>query len=248
MKRRYIALPCAGQCVVEIRAGRCGAAGKGSESGCSLLKTLRMVSFMDETKAISIVSALANGVNPLTGEVFPADSPYQTADVARALFLVPRLLDSRPKVRPKTIAADNAGKPWNADEDRRLLTRLTPATGIGDLARTMAGRQPASRHVWKSMDGLRRRHHLRAAIRMLADERGRPPVWGPLCEAIPCVDDCSGCDAQHARLTVDSTCQAIRPARPQHPRAGKVVGLPDRTARPGDSLPPLPRGPARSPP
>jgi hypothetical protein len=30
---------------------------------------------MDETRAVAIVSALADGVNPLTGEIFPVDSP-----------------------------------------------------------------------------------------------------------------------------------------------------------------------------
>lgn len=45
---------------------------------------------MDEMKALAIVSTLANGVNPLTGEIFPADSPYQTVDVVRALFLASR--------------------------------------------------------------------------------------------------------------------------------------------------------------
>lgn len=91
---------------------------------------------MDETKAMSIVSALANGVNPITGEVFPTNSPYQTAEVVRALFLAARILESRQKARPKTTAADNAGKPWSVDEDRRLLTAFDSGTAIADLART----------------------------------------------------------------------------------------------------------------
>ena len=40
---------------------------------------------MDEQKALNIVTALANGVNPQTGEVFPGDSPYQSAEIVRAL-------------------------------------------------------------------------------------------------------------------------------------------------------------------
>jgi len=51
---------------------------------------------MNEARALSIVSTLANGVNPATGEIFPADSPYQSADVVRALFLVVRLMETRP--------------------------------------------------------------------------------------------------------------------------------------------------------
>ncbi|HEY6642563.1 hypothetical protein [Povalibacter sp.] len=73
---------------------------------------------MEEARAIAIVSALANGVNPSTGEIFPGDSPYQSADVVRALFLVTRLLEARPtKARERPATPGNAGKPWTADED-----------------------------------------------------------------------------------------------------------------------------------
>src|SRR5688572_18443227 len=40
---------------------------------------------MDDNRALAIVSALANGVNPQTGEIFEVDSPYQSVDVIRAL-------------------------------------------------------------------------------------------------------------------------------------------------------------------
>lgn len=100
---------------------------------------------MDETKAFSIVSALADGVNPLTGEVFPADSPYQTADVVRALFLVVRILEKRPKPRSRASTADNAGKPWSSEEDQRLLAQFDEGMPVADLARshgrTVAGIQ-----------------------------------------------------------------------------------------------------------
>ena len=39
-------------------------------------------------EATDIVTILANGVNPLTGEAFPSDSPYQHPQVIRALFTV----------------------------------------------------------------------------------------------------------------------------------------------------------------
>ena len=57
---------------------------------------------MDDIKALGIVSALANGVNPQTGEVFDIDSPYQSADVIRALYIAVRALESttRTKLRP----------------------------------------------------------------------------------------------------------------------------------------------------
>ena len=47
---------------------------------------------MEEARAHAIVSALANGVNPLTGELFAVDSPYQSPDVIRALYCAVRSL------------------------------------------------------------------------------------------------------------------------------------------------------------
>jgi hypothetical protein len=100
---------------------------------------------MDETKALAIVSALADGVNPLTGEIFPTDSPYQNADVVRALVLASRALDTRSKARARATLPDNAGKPWTADEDHRLLAAFDRGGSLADLARahgrTVAGIQ-----------------------------------------------------------------------------------------------------------
>jgi len=100
---------------------------------------------MDESRAHAIVSALANGVNPLTGEVFSADSPYQTADVVRALFLVTSILDARTKSRPRTDLPGNAGKPWSQEEDQKLLGEFDRGSSIASLAqahgRTTAGIQ-----------------------------------------------------------------------------------------------------------
>lgn len=103
---------------------------------------------MDENKALTIVSALANGVNPWTGEIFPADSPYQTADVVRALFLARRALEAKSqqtRLRTRSNAPANAGKPWTEEEDRSLLEEFDSGCRIPDLAhahaRTTAGIQ-----------------------------------------------------------------------------------------------------------
>jgi len=108
---------------------------------------------MDETKTVAILSALANGVNPLTGEIFAADSPYQQADVVRALFVAverfkqaqaqpqPQAPASKPKAR--TDAPSNVGKPWSDEEDRRLIAEFDrgrkPAEIARELGRTLAG-------------------------------------------------------------------------------------------------------------
>jgi hypothetical protein len=103
---------------------------------------------MEEGKIVAILSALANGVNPVTGEVFPADSPYQQTEVVRALYAaLERLKAAQPaavaKPRPRGDMPSNVGKPWSEDEDRRLLTEFDrgrkPAELARELGRTLAG-------------------------------------------------------------------------------------------------------------
>ncbi len=100
---------------------------------------------MDETKALAIVWALADGIDPQSGEIFPADSAYQTADVVRALFLAGRALEMKTKVRSRAPLPANAGRRWSAEEDRRLLEEFDGGGAVLDLAqvhgRTTAGIQ-----------------------------------------------------------------------------------------------------------
>lgn len=99
---------------------------------------------MDETKALNILSTLANGVNPLTGEVFPADSPYQAPDIVRALYVATRSLGARSSPKPARAGMpSNVGKPWTEEEDQRLLAEFDRGREPRALAaahgRTLAG-------------------------------------------------------------------------------------------------------------
>ena len=103
---------------------------------------------MDDNKALAIVSALANGVNPQTGEMFEADSPYQSADVIRALYVAVRALELTNRSKARSSRAHmpaNAGKPWTEQEDRELLERFDSGLSVPQLAqahdRTLAGIQ-----------------------------------------------------------------------------------------------------------
>lgn len=90
---------------------------------------------MDEAKALGIVSALADGINPLTGEVFAEDSPYQSPDVVRALFLARSALESRRRNRSRHDLPANAGKPWTEEEDAKLLVQFDRGLSVAELAR-----------------------------------------------------------------------------------------------------------------
>ena len=95
---------------------------------------------MDKEAALKILQQLANGTDPHTGEVFPADSPYQHPDTVRALYLALRELTAQSPSRPRTAGSDNApqnaGKPWTADEDRVLAAGFDGGKQIPELAGT----------------------------------------------------------------------------------------------------------------
>ena len=108
---------------------------------------------MERNDAAKILQTLANGVDPATGEPFPASSPYQRADVVRALFVAMQALGSdtqpamsatadaptaegskpqKPKMEKPGLA--NAGRPWSQEEDARLGHAFDAGTSIELLA------------------------------------------------------------------------------------------------------------------
>jgi hypothetical protein len=92
---------------------------------------------MEEQRALNIVTALANGVNPQTGEVFPGDSPYQSAEIVRALFVAIRAMQARPP-RRRSEAPANAGKPWTDTEDAELLQEFDGGMEVAAIAQAHA--------------------------------------------------------------------------------------------------------------
>ena len=122
---------------------------------------------MDDQKALSIVSALANGVNPLSGEVFPVDSPYQASDVVRALFAAARALE-RVADRRRTTASpsqrlllenERAPRCRATSASRGVPRRISACSRNSSEGRSPAelaetARTHARRHrgaIWKSM-------------------------------------------------------------------------------------------------
>jgi len=101
---------------------------------------------MDNATALFTLSALANGIHPTTGQMFETDSPYQTADVVRALYLAVRAIELlEKKSRRSRMPPANAGKAWTADEDRQLLEFFDQGADLPAIARyherTVAGVQ-----------------------------------------------------------------------------------------------------------
>ena len=100
---------------------------------------------MEIDKAKEIVSLLANGIDPTTGEVLPNGSPYNHPSVIRALFSilasvrVPRkpVKQSMEEKQTQNMASGrpkNAGLPWTEELKERVALMFKNGTLIDELA------------------------------------------------------------------------------------------------------------------
>ena len=92
---------------------------------------------MEKQAALHIVQALGQGIDPHTGETFPAASPYQHPDTVRALFEAAQALAEAMTERPRSArgALENAGKPWSEEEDKALAEAFDAGNPLAELAR-----------------------------------------------------------------------------------------------------------------
>ncbi|POZ62447.1 hypothetical protein [Chromobacterium alticapitis] len=86
---------------------------------------------MSPAEASHILSALANGVDPSSGEPLPANDVFNQPDVIRALFLAERALHA---FKPQRGAPGNAGREWTEDEEARLLQAYDAGAELKQIA------------------------------------------------------------------------------------------------------------------
>lgn len=92
---------------------------------------------MEIGEALKIMRALADGVNPETGEVLSSDAVYQFPPVVRALHravLALEYVEERERSR-KTPPA-NAGKSWSRAEDEQVCEELRRGIDFHQIAQT----------------------------------------------------------------------------------------------------------------
>ena len=90
---------------------------------------------MDAAQALAVVKSLANGVDPESGEVFPAESAYQRPQVVRALYEAATALERIERFeRRKSQMPQKTGEPWSEEEDRRLLAAFDAGRALQELA------------------------------------------------------------------------------------------------------------------
>ena len=86
---------------------------------------------MDIVRAKEIVSALADGIDPFTGEFFPRDHICNHPDIIRALH---QILGSLPESK-KGVGAPNAGKPWSQAEQDKLVDEFHSGMKSSEIAK-----------------------------------------------------------------------------------------------------------------
>jgi hypothetical protein len=95
---------------------------------------------MEAERAANILRALADGVDPFTGEVLDDRSPLQNPECVRALFAAVEALEGRPSDRSKRAGRNRglpgrAGEPWDGREDGELMERFDAGWNVADLAK-----------------------------------------------------------------------------------------------------------------
>ena len=90
---------------------------------------------MDIAQAKMILSTLADGINPLTGELLPDDCICNQVEIVRAFHCVLTVLS---KVGANDLPP-NAGMPWAESEDKLLLNSFMEGKTVSELAK-MHGR------------------------------------------------------------------------------------------------------------
>lgn len=86
---------------------------------------------MDITRAKELLSALADGVDPFTGEIFPRNHICNHPDIIRAFHQV---LGTMQETK-KGFGAPNAGKPWPQAEQDKLVDEFHSGMKLSAIAK-----------------------------------------------------------------------------------------------------------------
>lgn len=101
---------------------------------------------MEIEEAKKIVISLANGINPITGELFSNDSPYNNPTIIRSLFIVANNVRFPKKNGEQTVEEiqaqnllkgipKNAGLSWTEDLRQEFAELFEQGKSINELAK-----------------------------------------------------------------------------------------------------------------
>jgi hypothetical protein len=115
---------------------------------------------MQIPEALEIVRALADGIDPNTGEIFPEGTPYQHPQVIRALMTALQALEQRRNDKGYDPLPMRAGKAWDKAEDEQLVRDFEAGVTLVQLAK--------------------RHERTRGSIRSRLEKLGKIPPFGNL--------------------------------------------------------------------
>jgi len=93
------------------------------------------MTFMKEQRAREILTALVQGVDPLTGEELPGGTVLQQVEILRALLAgVGALEQVAVRAQRRAQLPDNVGRSWTEEEERQLTTAFTNGDALPDIA------------------------------------------------------------------------------------------------------------------
>ena len=110
---------------------------------------------MELSHALHILRALADGIDPMTGEVLPADNSCNHPDTVRALFTAIKALELiEPRQQKEQSLLANAGKAWTQVEDKQLCESFDKGIPIKELAQQHGRTLGAMRSRLERLDKL----------------------------------------------------------------------------------------------
>lgn len=90
---------------------------------------------MSPLEAKKVIDALANGIDPETGELLPAQSIFNSPQIIRALFVAVAALDKTAKRAERDSSLpSNAGRSWPESEDKELLASFDAGSPVKEIA------------------------------------------------------------------------------------------------------------------
>ena len=90
---------------------------------------------MSPLEAKEILDVLANGINPETGELLPAQCASNSPRVIRALFVALKALErSAKRAEQEDLLPINAGRSWSDTEDQALLATFDSGMPVKVIA------------------------------------------------------------------------------------------------------------------
>lgn len=97
--------------------------------------------------ARTLLTELADGVDPLTGECLPSDSVCNRPEIIRALHCVLRYVSDRPK---RSAPLPNAGKPWTEADEAALMQMLDAGCYMEEMQARFQPQMAQSFGVWSA--------------------------------------------------------------------------------------------------